>query len=86
MDAAEALPERMTRATKEALSVHHFLDQLLDVELSAREERRVKTELVPVRIAQRSNAGQLRLRLPALGGALAHRDTRHLRLGARQGD
>ncbi len=43
--AAERLPERLAQATKDELPVHGFLDRLLDDELTAREERRVKTSL-----------------------------------------
>lgn len=43
--AAEELAERIAQATKESQSVHGFLDQLLDAELNAREDRRVKTSL-----------------------------------------
>lgn len=43
--AAERLPERLAEATKRALPVHGFLDRLLEDELTARDERRVKTSL-----------------------------------------
>jgi DNA replication protein DnaC len=43
--AAERLAEHLSEATQHELSVHRFLDQLLDAELTAREERRVKTSL-----------------------------------------
>ncbi len=43
--AAEDLPERIALATRETLSHHHALDQLLDAELNACEERRGKTSL-----------------------------------------
>ena len=45
VDAAEQLGERVTAAVKETFSPHRFLDQLLDAELCAREERRVRTAL-----------------------------------------
>jgi DNA replication protein DnaC len=43
--AAEQLGERITTAVKETTSPHRFLDDLLDAELGAREERRVRTSL-----------------------------------------
>jgi len=43
--AAEQLGERVTAAVKESVSPHRFLDELLDAEFGAREERRVKTSL-----------------------------------------
>lgn len=45
LHAAERLPERLAEATKDELPAHGFLDRLLDDELSAREERRMKTSL-----------------------------------------
>lgn len=43
--AVEALPQMLSEAVKENLAAHHFLDKLLAVELSLREERRIKTSL-----------------------------------------
>ena len=43
--AAEMLGDHLTGAVKEAVSPHRFLDQLLEAELSCREERRIKTSL-----------------------------------------
>jgi DNA replication protein DnaC len=43
--AAEQLGERVTVAVKETISPHRFLDDLLEAELAAREERRVRTAL-----------------------------------------
>jgi DNA replication protein DnaC len=41
----EALPQMLSEAVKENLAAHRFLDKLLGVELSRREERRIKTSL-----------------------------------------
>jgi DNA replication protein DnaC len=41
----EALPQMLGDAVKENLAPHRFLDKLLEVELSRREERRIKTSL-----------------------------------------
>lgn len=41
----EALPQMLSDAVKENLPPHRFLDKLLGVELSRREERRIKTSL-----------------------------------------
>lgn len=41
--AAEGLPELIQKAAKESLPAHRFLDQLLELESTRREERRVKT-------------------------------------------
>lgn len=43
--AAEVLQERVSDAVKESVSPHRFLDQLLNVELTCREERRIRTSL-----------------------------------------
>lgn len=43
--AAETLAERVTAAVKDTVSPHRFVDELLDAELGAREERRVRTSL-----------------------------------------
>lgn len=43
--AAEALAPCLAEATKKGLAPHHFLDQLLELESTQREERRVKTSL-----------------------------------------
>lgn len=43
--AAEALPEALSQSVKRSVVPQAFLDGLLDVELAAREERRVKTAL-----------------------------------------
>ena len=43
--AAEQLPEQLTLAVKESMSPHRLLDGLLDIELSLREERRIRTAL-----------------------------------------
>lgn len=43
--AAERLGERLADATQAELAPHGFLDRLLEDELSAREERRVRTSL-----------------------------------------
>jgi DNA replication protein DnaC len=43
--AAEQLAERVTAAVKDSVSPHRFVDELLDAELGAREERRVRTSL-----------------------------------------
>ena len=43
--AAEQLEERLSATVKESVSPHRFLDELLDLELSCREERRIKTAL-----------------------------------------
>lgn len=43
--AADRVGEQLAEATKEELAPHRFLDQLLEVELSRREERRMKTAL-----------------------------------------
>ncbi|HEY8946760.1 MAG TPA: IS21-like element helper ATPase IstB [Polyangiaceae bacterium] len=43
--AAEQLGERVTAAVKDSVSPHRFLDELLEAEFGAREERRVKTSL-----------------------------------------
>jgi DNA replication protein DnaC len=43
--AAEQLGERVTAAVKDSVSPHRFLDELLEAEFSAREERRIKTSL-----------------------------------------
>lgn len=43
--AAEQLAERVTAAVKDSVSPHRFVDELLDAELQAREERRVRTAL-----------------------------------------
>ena len=43
--AAEHLPDRLAEASTRELPVHGFLDRLLDDELNAREERRIKTSL-----------------------------------------
>jgi DNA replication protein DnaC len=43
--AAEALPEALSRSVKDAVVPQAFMDQLLDAELSAREERRIRTAL-----------------------------------------
>lgn len=43
--AAEQLAERVTAAVKDSVSPHRFVDELLDVELAVREERRVRTSL-----------------------------------------
>lgn len=43
--AAELAEEHITAAVKDSVSPHRFLDQLLDVELTRREERRIKTAL-----------------------------------------
>jgi DNA replication protein DnaC len=44
-DGAAALPELISRAVKDELAPHRFLDELLAVEILRREERRVKTSL-----------------------------------------
>lgn len=43
--AADTLGDQVTQAVQDTLSPHRFLDQLLDIELSCREERRIKTSL-----------------------------------------
>ncbi|MEZ4333437.1 MAG: IS21-like element helper ATPase IstB [Myxococcota bacterium] len=43
--AADRLAEQITTATKETQPPHRFLDALLEAELAARDERRVKTSL-----------------------------------------
>ena len=43
--AAEQLEEKLRVAVKETLPPHRFLDQLLEIELELREERRIKTAL-----------------------------------------
>lgn len=43
--AAETLAERVTASVKDTVSPHRFVDELLDAELGAREERRVRTSL-----------------------------------------
>jgi DNA replication protein DnaC len=43
--AADQLGEHVAAATKETVAPHRFLDGLLEAELSAREERRVRTSL-----------------------------------------
>ena len=43
--AAEQLGEHVATATKETVAPHRFLDGLLEAELSAREERRIRTSL-----------------------------------------
>ena len=43
--AAERLEGQVSEAVKESIAPHRFLDQLLEVELSCREERRIKTSL-----------------------------------------
>lgn len=43
--AAEQLGERVTAAVKDSVSPHRFLDELLEAEFGAREERRIKTSL-----------------------------------------
>ena len=45
LHAAHTLAERLAEASKEELVPHLFLDRLLDDELTAREERRVRTSL-----------------------------------------
>jgi len=43
--AAEALPDALSRSVKQSVVPQAFLDELLDAELSAREERRIRTAL-----------------------------------------
>jgi DNA replication protein DnaC len=43
--AADQLGDRVTAAIKDSVSPHRFVDELLDAELGAREERRVRTSL-----------------------------------------
>jgi len=43
--AADTLQDHLSEATKQERAPHRFLDELLDRELSVREERRVKTSL-----------------------------------------
>jgi DNA replication protein DnaC len=43
--AAEALPEALSRSVKQTVVPQAFLDELLDAELAAREERRIRTAL-----------------------------------------
>jgi DNA replication protein DnaC len=43
--AKESLPELLNEAVKENVPTHRFLDKLLTVELTQREERRIKTSL-----------------------------------------
>jgi DNA replication protein DnaC len=43
--AADVLTEHLSKATKEELAPHRFLDRLLDDEITHREERRIKTSL-----------------------------------------
>ena len=43
--AADALAEQVTAAVKDTVSPHRFLDQLLEAELTNREERRIRTSL-----------------------------------------
>jgi len=43
--AAEALPNALSRSVKQSVVPQAFLDELLDAELSAREERRIRTAL-----------------------------------------
>ncbi len=45
LHAAEALGEHVARAAKDTAPPHRFLDALLETELSARDERRVRTSL-----------------------------------------
>ena len=45
MHAAEVLPDQLSAAVKKPAAPHQFLDELLDIELTAREERRVRTSL-----------------------------------------
>jgi DNA replication protein DnaC len=45
LHAAERLGEMLSEAVKQNLAIHRFLDQLLAVELTQREERRIKTSL-----------------------------------------
>lgn len=45
MEGAQALEGLLTEAVKEEMPHHRFLDKLLDVELSFREERRIRTSL-----------------------------------------
>jgi len=83
--AAEALPAILTRAVKEDLGSPALLEQLLRGELERREERRVRTSLsrrAGIGLADRSNACQLRLRVPAGGAAVQARRIGHLCLAA----
>lgn len=43
--AADALPDALSRSVKSSVVPQAFLDELLDAELSAREERRIRTAL-----------------------------------------
>jgi len=43
--AAERLAEHVAQAAKDTLPPHRFLDELLDLELHSREERRIRTSL-----------------------------------------
>ena len=43
--AAEVLPDALSRSVKQSVVPQAFLDELLDAELSAREERRIRTAL-----------------------------------------
>jgi DNA replication protein DnaC len=45
MHAGEQLQERLSEAVKRKIAPHRFLDELLDEELSWREERRIRTSL-----------------------------------------
>ncbi len=44
-EGAQALEELLTEAVREEMAPHRFLDKLLDVELTSREERRIRTSL-----------------------------------------
>jgi len=84
--AADALPERLSQAVKQPGSPQAFLDGLLDVELASPRGAAHQDRLEALESADRPDLGLLRLRLPAGGGALAHRHARHRRLGPRRLD
>jgi len=45
IERAEVLPDQLSAAVKKPAAPHQFLDELLDIELTAQEERRVRTSL-----------------------------------------
>lgn len=56
----------LTEAVKDGQSLHRFLDELLELELSQREERRIKTSLRLSSSSTGADAWELRLLQPSV--------------------
>ena len=76
----------LSEAVKHDRPAHAVLDRLLAREVEARDERRIRTSLKLSNLPPGHDAGQLRLRLPAVDRAAADRDAGDLRVHPRARD